>query len=68
MPYSQALDIYKDPNSTVVDYLTAAFELGEQYGHIAGAVDRGLREDAASELLRIVILLEALKKKIEIIT
>jgi hypothetical protein len=64
MPYTHAYDALKNPTSTVSDYIDAIEELGVQYGYIIGMVERGLREDAEIDLVRIRVLVDTLKAKI----
>lgn len=64
MPYSQATELFNNPEASLEDLLTAIEDLGVQYGYIIGMASRGLRAEPEADLVRILILIKALKFKI----
>lgn len=64
MPYFQAAEIFNNPEATLEELLTAIEELGIQYGYIVAMASKGLREDSEIDLVRILVLIKALKLKI----
>lgn len=64
MPYESAYEVLKDFASTVSECADAIEELGIQYGYIMATVASGARKDADSDLIRIKVLIQALKFRI----
>jgi hypothetical protein len=64
MPYASAYDVLKSATATVAECANAIEELGIQYGYITAVVALGVRENADIDLVRIKVLIKALKFKI----
>ena len=66
MPYDSAYEVLKNLASTTSECADAIEELGIQYGYILGTVSFGMRKDAdaESDLVRIKVLIAALKFRI----
>lgn len=64
MPYFQADELLKNPEASLEDLLTAIEDLGVQYGYIVAMASQGLREDAETDLVRLLMLIKALQLKI----
>lgn len=64
MPYFQAAELLRLKSTDVEELLNALEDLSTEYGHIRSSVDRGLREDAGADLIRIVILSKSIKYRI----
>lgn len=64
MPYDSAYEVLKSVTSTIAECVDVIEELGIQYGYIMATVAFGIREDADSDLLRIKVLITALKFRI----
>lgn len=65
MAYRQAHELLKETNPSLSDLLDAIWEMGMEYGYIAAMSGQGLREDAETDLVRIIVLSKLLKAKIE---
>lgn len=64
MPYESAYEVLKSVTPTITQCVDAIEELGIQYGYIMATVSFGMREDADSDLIRIKVLVNALKFRI----
>lgn len=64
MPYDSAYGVLKNCTSTMLDCIDAIEELGIQYGYIIASVAIGTRTDADADLVRIKVLVAALKYRI----
>lgn len=64
MPYQQAYDLLKSENPTLEQLLDAYLDIGFQHGYVAAVATHGLRDNVESELIRFIVILEALKFKI----
>ncbi|MEG5045957.1 hypothetical protein [Microcoleus sp. B4-C1] len=64
MPYFQACELLLSKESTVEELLEAHEDIACQYGHITCTAALGLREDVEPDLIRLVMILEAIKVKI----
>lgn len=64
MPYSQAVESLNNPDASLEDLLLAIQDLAVQYGYILAMTSQGLREDSESDLLKILVLIKAIKFKI----
>lgn len=65
MPYFQAYKLLENPNCSVSELANSIEEMGMEYGYIIAMAGQGLREDSETDLVRILILLKALKLKIQ---
>lgn len=65
MPYSQAKELVKNPEATLNELSRALFDLGKEWGYIASSVGHGLRENAESDLIRIIVLSDMIICRIE---
>lgn len=64
MPYFQAAELLRLESVDTIQLLDALEDLGIEYGHIKESANRGLRENAEADLIRIVILSKAIKYRI----
>lgn len=64
MPYDSAYEVLKSVTSTIAECADVIEELGIQYGYIMATVAFGIREDADIDLVRIKVLITALKFRI----
>lgn len=64
MPYSQAIELFDNPKASLEDLLVAIEDLSIEYGYIMALISRGLRQDSENDLVRILVLIRALKFKI----
>lgn len=64
MPYESAYEVLKSATSTISECTDVIEELGIQYGYIMATVAFGIRENADSDLVRIKVLVAALKFRI----
>lgn len=65
MPYFQAKELVKNPKATLDELSRALFDLGKEWGYIASSVGHGLRENAESDLIRIIVLSDMIIRRIE---
>ena len=56
MPYIQAKESLNNPEATLEELLRALFDLGKEWGYIACSAGYGSRENAESDLIRIIVL------------
>lgn len=64
MPYFQAKELLKNPDASLEDLLAALEDLGVQYGYIVAMAAHGMRNDSEIDLVRLLVLIKALKFKI----
>lgn len=64
MPYDSAYDVLKSATCTIAECVDAIEELGIQYGYIMATAAFGIRSDTDIDLVRIKVLVEALKFRI----
>ncbi len=64
MPYFQAIELFNNPEASLENLLIAIEDLGVEYGYIVAMASQGLREDSEIDLVRILVLIKALKLKI----
>ena len=64
MPYESAYEVLKSATPTIAECVDAIEELGVQYGYITATVAFRIRGDADGDLVRIKVLVAALKFRI----
>lgn len=65
MPYSQASELLKNSEVTLEQLLKALLDLGMEWGYIAASARHGFRENADADLIRIIVLSDAIIYKIK---
>ena len=65
MPYFQASEILKNPESSISELLDALEDCGVQYGYLVAMAEHGLRDDVETELVRLLTLIKLIKIRIK---
>jgi hypothetical protein len=64
MAYTQAAKAIEDPNATPDQLVNCLIALRDDFGYINGCIRCGRRINADSDLLRIIILSDILRRRI----
>ncbi|MEG4915741.1 hypothetical protein [Microcoleus sp. B7-D4] len=65
MAYFQASELLKNPEASLEDLLVALEDLGVEYGYIVAMTTHGMREDSEIDLVRILLLIKAIKLRVQ---
>lgn len=65
MPYTQAYNLLKNPEASLIELLESLQDLAIEYGYITGTASLGFREDPETDLVRILVLIQGIKLRIQ---